>query len=101
MIGRKRNRRKIADRYEVAEPAESGGEVWPAYVDVLASAFAFILLAFLATLTKETKAREEVEQRIGRDILGQSLRHKILNYRNFSFLNRYQIMTACICKLPN
>lgn len=75
MIRRKRRGGRQPAEPVVTEAPEATGDVWPAYVDVLASAFAFMLLAFLATLTKETKAREEVEVQVGGELRERALRH--------------------------
>ncbi len=53
----KRHRRRLHGADDVA----GHSEVWPAYVDVLSAAFVFILLAFLALMTRDAKSTEERE----------------------------------------
>ena len=53
---------QLRRRNRTAEEAPANhSEVWPAYVDVLSAAFVFILLAFLALMTRDAKSAEERE----------------------------------------
>lgn len=64
-------RRTIAPPQAAAEP--EADDIWPAYVDGLSAAFAFMLLAFFALMTRDAKQLEDLEaaEIAGRSAIGE------------------------------